>query len=83
MAKTKRVQWRLRYIKADRGWECRKDGAFKGFSKLKKSAVANAVWHCRLHLSERGELAELTIHRKDGTIQDKRTYGADPRRSKG
>lgn len=27
--------------------------------------------------------SELTIHRRDGTIQDRRTYGQDPRRSPG
>lgn len=48
----------------------------------KDRAVKAAAAECRRAL-ERGELSELRIKGKSGRIQDARTYGADPRRSKG
>lgn len=55
-----------------------------GFSRhaRKVDAVADGVRMCRAHWAT-GQLAQLIIKGKDGRIQSERTYGADPRRSKG
>lgn len=48
---------------------------------------ADLVWIAAQTLTsawrDLGIRSELTIKRADGTIQDKRTFGADPRRTKG
>lgn len=31
----------------------------------------------------RGQVFQIVIHKRDGTIQEERTYGADPEKSKG
>lgn len=55
-----------------------------GFSRYerKADAVAEGVRMGRAHLAS-GQLAQLVIRGKDGRIQQERTYGADPRRSRG
>lgn len=49
----------------------------------KARAVEQAASRCRAEWEASGQLSELTIKRRDGTIQDKRTYGRDPRSTKG
>lgn len=44
----------------------------------KKVAIAAAVSMVKKH-----EPSQLVIHNLDGTVSEERTYGADPRRSKG
>lgn len=71
-------------------WEVRPNGKLwvvtNGNSTLtvryKATAVTTAVRGCRRMLKD-GIYSELTIKRRDGTIQDKRTYGRDPRRTEG
>lgn len=49
----------------------------------KALAVGAAAMRCRARWKGCGELWELMIHNKDGSFQDPRTYGRDPRRTKG
>jgi hypothetical protein len=61
-------------------WELRGIGfTVYGF---KADAVAEGVKLARAHLAAGGR-AQLVIRGKDGRIQSERTYGADPRRSRG
>lgn len=48
----------------------------------KLDAVRSAVLQARIE-HKAGKLAQLIIKGRDGRIQDERTYGADPRGSKG
>jgi len=48
----------------------------------KADAIAEGVKLARAHHAA-GELAQLVIKGKSGRIQSERTYGNDPRRSKG
>ena len=78
-----RIRWEVRWLTAPDGWAIYRGRVWQGRSRLKRGAVAMAARFCRFCLTNSGELSELTIKRKDGTIQDKRTYGADPRSTKG
>lgn len=81
--KTRRVRWEVRFRKRSKDWGYYRGSAFFGARRVKTKAVAGAAWACRSRLEILGELSELTIKRKDNTIQDKRTYGRDPRGIKG
>lgn len=48
----------------------------------KAAAVGYYVGVCR-YRRDAGELAQLVVHRRDGTIQYERPYGKDPKRTKG
>ena len=64
-------------------WKVTYDGDNWGYFRLKKSAVKHAVQAARMKLRTIGELSELRIKRLNGTIMDPRTYGKDPRNTKG
>lgn len=51
--------------------------------RLKATAVAWASGELENAWNYLDVRSELTIKRRDGSIQDKRTYGADPRRTRG
>ena len=63
-------------------WSVTRDGERKNTFKLKPDAVESARLQARLE-HDLGQLTQLIIKGKDGQIQDERTYGADPERSKG
>ena len=85
MSKPKRIRWEVRWDRKIGEWGiwCYPIGNLDRYHRLKRNAVKSAAKSCRECLAEFGELSELTIKRKDGTIQDKRTYGKDPRRTRG
>ena len=60
-----------RIVKADR-WHA-----------TKTAAVGLASALCRWRWRIGGQLSQLVIHKRDGTIEEERTYGRDPRRFKG
>ena len=65
----------------DSGWELRKEGA----SRASKSAASkDEIMQVAAAFLD-GKTASLKIHKKDGTLQEERTYprSADPRRSEG
>lgn len=55
----------------------------EGWYPFKVDAVSEAVVMCNHGLKLLKEKSELIIKSMFGKIQDKRTYGADPRKSKG
>jgi len=56
------------------GWQVKKEGAERAskVTETKKEAVEAG------RDAAKKEQSELVIHRKDGTIQDKDSYGNDP-----
>ena len=78
----KRIRWEVRFSRKDGYWSIWRERALFDTFRFKAYAVKRAAEHCRTYYYG-GELSELTIKRRDGTIQDKRTYGADPRRTRG
>lgn len=65
-----------------RRWSFTRDGERMGTRDTKPEAVEFAVVTARAALKQ-GQLSELIIKRRDGVIQDSRTYGADPEETKG
>ncbi|HCA64457.1 DUF2188 domain-containing protein [Stutzerimonas stutzeri] len=65
----------------DSGWELRKQGATRA---SKTAATKDEILQITAAFLE-GRTASVKIHKKDGTIQEERTYprSADPRRSEG
>ena len=49
---------------------------------IKRCLIEMVSRYCR-ELWKNGTPCQLVIHRKDGVIQEERTYGHDPRRRKG
>ncbi len=49
-----------------------------GIYETKEHAIIAGVGIAKVH-----EKGQLLIHTQDGKIEDERTYGADPRSSKG
>jgi hypothetical protein len=79
--KPKRVNWWVRYYAPTRMWRIYRSRRKVDYFAIKANAVKVAV----SLIEKSGELAELHILRRDGEIQDKRTYprASDPRGSKG
>ncbi|MCQ4297248.1 DUF2188 domain-containing protein [Pseudomonas stutzeri] len=63
------------------GWELRKQGATRA---SKSAATKDEMLHVTAAFLE-GRTASVKVHKKDGSIQEERTYprSADPRRSEG
>lgn len=62
-------------------WRITKEGGDRasGTAETKAEAIQRAVELAR----GAGGLAQVKIHREDGTIQSERTYGNDPRKYPG
>ncbi len=65
----------------DSGWELRKQGA----TRASKTAATKDEMLLITAAFLEGRTASVKIHKKDGTLQEERTYprSADPRESKG
>ena len=61
------------------GWANKKEGASKASNVSSTKAEAQAAGAKQA----KAEKTEHVIHKKDGTIGDKNSYGNDPRSSKG
>ena len=63
-----------------KGWKLQKEGTKKPLKtfKTKKKAVSFGIKEAKKPL-----LGQIIIHKKDGTIQEERTYGKDPYPPKG
>lgn len=66
-----------------RQWKLTRNGDVLAYHDTQKAAIDNGVMLCRNRLKLLGKLAELQIKGKDGQIKDTRTYGDDPRETKG
>lgn len=78
----RRRVYRIAWDARARRWVIR--GPAAGFMpfRTKAAAVDVGVEHCRF-LLDLNLRSQLVIHRRDGTIESERTYGADPKRTKG
>ena len=76
----KRTIFRIVPHQRSKGWQV--IGDYNRLWATKAAAVAYYASRCRC-LWAGGQTAQLVVCRRDGTIQYERTYGADPRRSKG
>lgn len=63
-------------------WWVLRNGRRESGGRRKADTIKWAVRLAREDL-QAGNLSQLVIKRRDGTIQDERTYGHDPRRTKG
>jgi hypothetical protein len=63
----------------DGGWAVRRQGAERASKRFrsKEDAVTYARSKCR------GERVDLVVHRSDGTIREKNSYGNDPQPPRG
>lgn len=76
----KRTKYRIVPHNATKGWFVYGDN--KRWWPNKLEAIKYYAALCRKVLFD-GGLAQLVICRRDGTVQEERTYGKDPKRSKG
>ncbi len=74
-----RVQWHA----ATKQWVVTVGGHVFAPCDAKAHLVKRAALHMRRLHELGGFNAQLVVHGKDGRIQFERTYGADPKRSKG
>jgi Zn-finger nucleic acid-binding protein len=86
-AKMKRIRWEVRYDKSRQCWSIFRDREWTDGWSTKCRAVKYSAYCCRVNWTDRGELSELTIKNKNGQIgkgsSGRRTYGKDPRGTKG
>lgn len=66
----------------DKGWKVQSDGKTIKTAKTQVAAIDFAVKTARRE-HRGGGLAQVLIKNRKGRIRDERTYGADPRGSKG
>lgn len=88
MAKLKRVVLRIVWTKRGRCWKLEGARRNASFYELKPFAIASGVALCReIWNGGTGTPAQLVVHNKSGRgkgrISFERTYGRDPRRSRG
>ena len=65
---------------SDDGWVVEKEGAKRASSKHGKKD--EAVKQARSY-AEKQQPSQIIIHKKDGSIQEERTYGDDPHPPRG
>lgn len=75
----KRVQYDVLHHERG-GWEVRRRGAATpaAVESTKKAVVRRAA-----EIARSQQPSQVIIRKMDGTIQEERTYGADPRRTEG
>jgi hypothetical protein len=79
----KRIIFRVQWNKVSRAWDLLCDRDFVNNSLLKSNAVRGGAVMARDLRESEGTPTQLVVHGKDGKIQSERTYGNDPRKSKG
>lgn len=83
----KRFEYHITYDKRAKRWVCRVGGAFVDADLTKSWLICNVATELSYAEAVFGDRIELIIHRKDGTIGkgpgSRRSYGGDPKRSKG
>ena len=83
----KRIRWEVKPNKGIFPWRITRDGKIHRFMMAKAVAVNIAADDCRYELDEFGTLSELFIKNRNGKIgkgsNGRRTYGKDPRGTKG
>lgn len=80
----KREVWSVRWDKSSRWWHVVDHLRNVIYSyRVKAVAVSTAASECRGVWEGGGNLAQLRVFNKNGRIAFERTYGKDPRRTKG
>lgn len=64
-------------------WKLTRNGDVLGYYRTQADAVRTGVTLCKDRLAKHGQTAELRIKGCDGKVRDSRTYGRDPRGTKG
>lgn len=78
----KREVWSVRWNKGSELWDILCERWHVASEATKKLAVSDAADRCRSRQAV-GELVQLKVYNKNGRIAFERTYGRDPRRTKG
>lgn len=84
--KEKRKVYRVQYVAKNHFWKCTAtsaSGSFDGWLSGTNETKATFVSRVAREIAQFVGLNQLVVHNKDGRIAFERTYGADPRRSKG
>lgn len=81
--KAKRYQIHVVFNKKEKMWQTEVEGSDTLLWSTKKAAVRDGAEFAKDSLKYDGRHSELYIHGRNGKIQDKRTYGADPSGTKG
>jgi hypothetical protein len=82
----KRIIFRVQWNRSNGLWHILRDGELvdlTGTRPVKRDAIQRAAEYCRDMLESEGTPSQLVVHSKNGRICFERTYGNDPRRSKG
>jgi len=64
------------------GWKVIRDGRTVSEHRTQRASEKAAV-KAGHRAEDRGRLGQAVLHRSDGTIREERTYGEDPRRTRG
>lgn len=76
----KRTRYVVAYNKRLKAWAATVKGVYRAEYRTQAEAVQATAALCRARLPA---LSEIIIKARNGQIRDNRTYGADPRKSKG
>ena len=77
-----RTVYHLVHKNADNRWHLETGSEIADSFDTKEEALEAGKDLCN-KLNDSGTLAQLVVHRQDGSIETEFTYGADPRRSPG
>lgn len=64
------------------GWKVESSGQTISKHQTQKAAETAAI-KAGHKAENQGRLGQAVLHKSDGTIREERTYGADPRRTRG
>lgn len=79
----KRIRWTISPHKRSAGWCASVKGGARLYYTTQAAAIKATAKHCRQRWKEYKEPHELIIKGRNGRIRDNRTYGNDPRGTKG
>jgi hypothetical protein len=68
--------------KSGSGWDVKKGGEVVSHHRRQETSERAAV-RAGNKVLDGGGRAQAVLHKRDGTIREERTYGADPKRSPG
>ncbi len=69
-------------VPSSNSWKVERGGKTVSSHRTQKASEKAAIKAGRQALNK-GGLGQAVLHRSDGTIREERTYGSDPRRTKG
>ncbi|WP_442869745.1 DUF2188 domain-containing protein [Bradyrhizobium sp. CCBAU 65884] len=69
-------------VPSKEGWAVKHKGELVSNHRTQKAAEGAAI-RAGHKAEDQGGLGQAVLHKADGTIREERTYGADPRSTKG